>query len=90
MRIQPINQYLLPKRISPIESTFFHIAHVIMAIAKILGYILLILRLYQLSNLIYLPRNIVKPEAKKNNASPIALLLPEIHTLDSKSACVNS
>ena len=28
MRIQPINPYLLPKRISPIESTFFHIAHV--------------------------------------------------------------
>ena len=42
-------------------------AHAIMV-----GYILLIRRLYQLGKLPCLPKNKVKPEQKKNNPSPIA------------------
>ena len=72
MRIQPTNQYLLPKRTSPIVSLLPHIAQATIAAAMILGYIRLILLLYQLSNLIERPINNVNPDAKKNRASPIA------------------
>ena len=72
MSIQPINQYRLPNKTSPIVSVFPHIAQVTMPVAIRLGNILFILLLYQLSNLISLPRNKVNPEAKKNRASPIA------------------
>lgn len=43
-----------------------------MAHAKIVGYIRLMRRLYQLSNLPFRPKKRVKPEQKKNSASPIA------------------
>jgi len=40
----------------------------------IVGYILFILRLYQLIKLSCLPKNKVKPEQKKNKPSPIAVV----------------
>jgi len=39
---------------------------------NIVGYILLIRRLYQLKKSLLRPRNNVYPEQKKNNASPTA------------------
>lgn len=58
--------------------------------AKTVGYIRLILRLYQLSNLPIFPRNRVKPEQKKNNTSPIAPPVAKALYFPYKAApCVN-
>lgn len=58
--------------ISSIFLSFPNTAQESIAHAKTVGYILLILRLYQLSNLGVEPRNSVNPEMKKNRESPIA------------------
>lgn len=59
----------------------------IMAHAKIVGYIRLMRRLYQLSNLPFRPKKMVKPEQKKNSASPIAPLLPMLYHMDTIYPC---
>lgn len=67
-----INQAPAPKTNFTISIGFEPNKGRIRAKAIRLGYIRLILLLYQLSKRAVLPKNIVNPEAKKNKLSPIA------------------